>query len=86
MLGIRHAVEAGGSRCGICNGAEWRTLRAAELRGQATSLLTYQVTKLLTDLFRLKALDVLVLLRLMPLRSNLELGHLLLEHLVGIEG
>tara|TARA_B100000780_G_scaffold275856_1_gene243340 strand:+ start:645 stop:932 length:288 start_codon:yes stop_codon:yes gene_type:complete len=46
VLGIRHAVEAGGSRCGICNGAEWRTLRAAELRGQATSLLTYQVTKL----------------------------------------
>ena len=40
VLGIRHAVEAGGSRCGICNGADWRTLRAAELRGQATSLLT----------------------------------------------
>ena len=34
MLGIREAVEAGGSRCGICNGAEWRTLSAAQLRGQ----------------------------------------------------
>ena len=27
-------MEAGGSRCGICNGAEWRTLSAAQLRGQ----------------------------------------------------
>ena len=34
VLGIREAVEAGGSRCGICNGAEWRTLCAGELRGQ----------------------------------------------------
>ena len=34
VLGIRDAVEAGGSRCGICNGADWRTLRAAELVGQ----------------------------------------------------
>lgn len=34
VLGIRDAVEAGGSRCGICNGADWRTLRAAELQGQ----------------------------------------------------
>ena len=31
---LREAVEAGGSRCGICNGAEWRTLCAGELRGQ----------------------------------------------------
>ena len=31
MLGLSDAVDAGHSRCGICNGADWQTLRAAEV-------------------------------------------------------
>jgi hypothetical protein len=31
VLGLSDAVDAGGSRCGICNGDEWRTLRSEEV-------------------------------------------------------
>ena len=31
VLGLSDAVDAGGSRCGICNGAEWQTLRPREI-------------------------------------------------------
>ena len=31
VLGVSDAVEAGGSRCGICNGDEWHTLRPRDV-------------------------------------------------------
>ena len=33
VFGLRHAVESGESRCGICNARSWRTLRRDDVRG-----------------------------------------------------
>ena len=50
VLGLSDAVEAGGSRCGICNGDKWQTLRPAQVApGQVpAAVLSLTLTLILT--------------------------------------